>query len=139
MLIGLQLYAEFYQGQVDLLTLNDDESVNLVYKNGAESLNPVDQKEWKVINGARAIAYGRLMRGIAPCPGHDPPSEFELDACTSVSDLFWRNDLKEDAERLVPEVGAVVRAGPEFKKGLIVAPDTTTMTTRHDDILSIRN
>ena len=123
MLCGMQLYAEFHQGRIELMTIDEETSINSVYKNGIGSLNPVNQAEWKVINEARAIAYGRIMRGIAPCPGCEPPSDFELDASTSVSDLLWMNNLKEDPKHLVPEVGAVIRGGPDFKKrGLSLRP-----------------
>ena len=46
-------------------------------------------------------------------------------------------NVREDPETLGAEVGATVRGGPHNRKALIVAPDASKMTTRHDDIATI--
>ena len=64
-LAGLTLNAQFHQGQIDLTTIDEETSINYVYRNGRDSKNPIDQQKWKTMNEVREVQYGRLLRGIA--------------------------------------------------------------------------
>ena len=117
--------------------VDDDASESFVYRNGKDSRNRVTQKDWMELNASAQMNYARLLRTVAPCPGHDPPLPVEMKACSAVNDLLWTLEVREDLDDLCPEVGAIIKGGPEYKKGMIVSPDVSRMQTRYDDYPSI--
>ena len=48
-----------------------------------------------------------------------------------LNDLLWTFGKQEDPRQMVPEVGAIVKGGPDFSRGIIVSPDIAKMENRH--------
>ena len=76
--------------------------------------------------------FSQVLCAVAPCRGHDPPPAQDMKVYLEVTDLLWSIDKKEDPWNLTPEIGTVIKGGPNYEKGMIVAPDTSQMENRYD-------